>query len=219
VIAFASFALMPYAALAQAPRSPKTPEEVMQRRVLGSIEDRVRSALETAEGELADADIEVGVSPDRIVTIAGRVPSADAKEQAGRLALYAVGVSSVDNRLQVVAPPAPPTPAVSAGAPVTDPSADVDSSHPPTDKELARRVSERIASSLPVAARAEHRWLRGWRVAGDGWSFEVDADDGAIRLDGRIREPLDVDAVVANARAVPAVRSVESSLVVVEERR
>jgi len=190
----------------------ETPHEINERRVLGSIEDRVQSNLETAGGELDDVRIDVQVTPQRIVVLAGRVPSQDAKERAGRLALYAVGVASVDNQLEVRLPPAPPAPPVSAPPPATALDARADQAGAPSDRELARRVARQIAASLGGDARAEHRWFRGWRVAGDDWSFEVDADDGVVRLDGRIREPIGIDAIVAHARAVPAVRSVEPSL-------
>jgi osmotically-inducible protein OsmY len=198
----------PSAFAAEAPDT--TPEAVEMRRVLGTIEDRVRIDLETAGGELERSKIEIRVTPDRVVRLEGRVPSPEAKMRAGQVALYAVGVSTVDNQLEVdtrLAPP-PPPPAVGAAAQDADPEI--------SDEELATRVARRIAESLPVEARAKNRWLGGWQVAGEGWSFDVDVDDGKVRLDGRIREPVEIDELVARARAIPAVRSVDTSLTIVQ---
>lgn len=215
------------AALAAPPASARegalTPAEVDARRVAGSIEDRVRIDLETAGGELAVAEIEVAATPDGHVTLSGQVPSSEAKARAEQRARWAVGVSEVDNRLAIVAPPAPPvTAAVGAGPDRGGPGAGstaVDASDRPSDDALEERVARALANDLPIEARARHRWLRGWQVSGKGWSFEVDADDGRVRLDGRVSDRLEIDEVAERARAVPAVRSVEPSLERVDPNR
>lgn len=197
--------------------APKTPAEVEEERVAGSIEDRVRIGLETAGGDLADADIAVTATALGQVTLAGEVPSPEAKARAERLARYAVGVREVDNRLAVNAPPAPPP--VAANAAPSNAAPRIDPADRPSDEALARSVARSIADGLSVEARARHRWLRGWSVVGDGWSFAVDVDDGRVRLDGRISDRVDVESILARARTVPAVRSVDSALEPVDADR
>lgn len=203
-------ALQPAPAIAR--ERPRTPEEVSAQRVAGSIEDRVRIDLETAGGELAAAEIEVAATPDGHVTLSGRVPSPEAKARAEQRARWAVGVTAVENRLEIVAPPTPPVAAVRAGPDRAGAAPDADPADRPSDRELAERVARAIANDLPIEARARHRWLRGWQVAGEGWAFEVDVNDGRVRLDGRVSDRLDVSDVTERARMVPSVRSVDSSL-------
>ncbi|MEZ4331780.1 MAG: BON domain-containing protein [Myxococcota bacterium] len=202
---------------AAAGAAPKTPAQVIEERVAGSIEDRVRIGLQTAGGNLADADIAVAADAQGHVTLSGEVPSSEAKARAERLASYAVGVKEIDNQLQVNAPPAPPPVAANAVQNAVAPP--VDPADRPSDEALARSVARSVADGLSIEARARHRWLRGWWVVGDGWSFEVDVDDGRVRLDGRISDRVDVEAVVARARTVPAVRSVDASLEQVDADR
>ncbi len=196
--------------------SPKTPDAIRQARVLGTIEDRVRIDLETAGGELDHARIEVAAEPGGRIVLSGRVPSPTARARAGELASFAVGVSEVQNALEVDPQLAPPAPAVRAGPPESGIGSSAPDARPPSDEALAERVARQIAGSLPVEARAQHRWLRGWRVVGEAWSFEVDVEDGKVRLDGSVREPLTAEDVTASARALTAVRAVDASLEVVD---
>lgn len=195
---------------------PKTPDEIRQARVLGSIEDRVRIGLDAAGGELDHATIDVAAEQGGRVVLSGRVPSLEAKARAGELASFSVGVSEVRNALEVDPRLAPPAPAVRSGPPDAGIGASGPDGGPPSDEALAERVARSIAKNLPIEARAQHRWLRGWRVAGEAWSFEVDVEDGQVRLDGSVRAPVAADDVVASARALPAVRGVDASLVIVD---
>jgi osmotically-inducible protein OsmY len=197
---------------------PTTPKEIRQERVRDSIEGRVRLALEAAGGELAHAKIEVTSKPGGLVMLSGWVPSPEAKTRAGQLAHYAVGVSQVDNQLEVDPSLAPPAPVVTAAPSDAGPDVDASEANPLSDEELEQLVARRIAKSLPLEAHVEHRWLRGWRVEGEGWSFRVKADEGTIRLKGRIPEPVTIDDVVASARTIAAVRSVSASLEVVDAK-
>lgn len=214
VSAIAGFALSSPWGVAGA--TPKTPDEIRQARVLGTIEDRVRIDLETAGGELDHAEIAVEARPGGLVVLSGRVPSPEAKGRAAQLARFAVGVSEVDDALEIDPRLAPPAPAVRSGPPETGINTNGPDSSPPSDEALAERVARHLAKSLPLEARAMHRWLRGWSVEGEAWSFAVDADDGTVRLEGSLREPATAEDVVASAGALPAVRDVDASLEIVD---
>lgn len=146
-------ALQPAPAIAR--ERPRTPEEVSAQRVAGSIEDRVRIDLETAGGELAAAEIEVAATPDGHVTLSGRVPSSEAKARAEQRARWAVGVTAVENRLEIVAPPTPPVAAVRAGP-------DRAGAAPTRIRRIGRRTaSSRSASLEPSPTTCRSRRVRG----------------------------------------------------------
>jgi len=218
------------AAFAASGSGPRTATELLHQRSRQGIEDRVRLAIEYAGDALEGAQVEVHAEPGGVVVLAGRVASEQARERAVRLAHYAVGVQAVDDQLEIdpsLAPKPPRTARASAeevgsgagsGAAAAAAPASRSSVRVASDEEVERHVARRIARDLPGDARAERGWLGGWRVAGDGWRVDVEADRGTVHLDGTVSQEIGVEPLVSSARAAAPTREVVPEVELTRER-
>jgi len=196
--------------------TPTTPREVMTKLRIEGIEDRVRIELDTAGGNLTGAQIEVAADAEGLVTLSGVVGSEAAQERAARLARYQVGVQGVDNQLRIdttIAPEPEPTD-LASGAPESK-----DSTEELADEDLARRVAQMLASSVFADARADEGWLGGWRVEGDDWKFDVEADEGDVHLEGAVATAADIERALESVREIPGVRQASADLEALDQSK
>jgi hypothetical protein len=158
------------------------------------LADRV--FLRLAESpSLAMADIRV-TADRQTVTLAGAVPSEEARRRAVWLAGTTPGVRDVRDQLSV------------------DPAAARARLEEVSDRDLARQVAKKLATETFPGARAREAWLFGWKVerpAGD-LDFDVYVDGGQVTLAGRVPAASDLPEAVRTVRTVPGVRSIRSSL-------
>jgi hypothetical protein len=135
---------------------------------------------------------------DGVATLSGKVPSEAAERRALRIARLTPGVLSVRDEISV-----DPSMASSAREP------DVG------EKELAKQVAQKIASSIEGAKADRDWWFEGWRVEGrfNTWNLIVDVEDpGFVKLDGEVPSLDIMRKAVEAAAQVPGVRAVDTDL-------
>ena len=158
------------------------------------LADRIYVRL--AERAWAGADFTVSV--DRgVATVGGTVPTEQTKQKIVRVVRRTRGVLEVRDQLRV-------NPAVGelrGGSPVPD-------------AELSKRVAKKIAGTLTGAKAAEDWWFTGWRVEGPdrNWTMVVEAEDGAVTLEGEVPYQSTIRKAVDAALDVQGVRSVRSEI-------
>lgn len=192
----AALALGAWLAPAQAQQSQASqrPEPQQMNASERLLEDRI--FVELAERAWAGADFKVNVDGGT-VTLSGTVPTEQTKQRILRIARRTAGVTEVRDQLRI------------------DPSVGAQrGSSPVADSELSKRVAQNIASVVPGAKAGEDWWLTGWRVEGQDrrWNMVVQADDGAVTLEGDVPYHSMVRKAVEAALKVQGVRSVRSEL-------
>ena len=135
-----------------------------------------------------------------VVTLSGTVPSEQAKQKMLRIARQTAGVTELRDQLRV-------DPSVSAQR---------DGRAPVGDSELSKRVAQKIAGAITGAKAGEEWWFSGWRVEGPDrhWNTTVEADNGAVTLEGDVPYDSIVRKSVQAALQVPGVRSVRSEITI-----
>jgi osmotically-inducible protein OsmY len=135
-----------------------------------------------------------------VVTLSGTVPSEQSKQKMLRIARQTAGVTELRDQLRV-------DPSVSAQR---------DARAPVGDSELAKRVAQKIAGAITGAKAGEEWWFSGWRVEGPDrhWNTTVEADNGAVTLEGDVPYDSIVRKSVEAALQVPGVRSVRSEITI-----
>jgi osmotically-inducible protein OsmY len=147
--------------------------------------------LRLADRAWAGGDFKITTS-DGAVTIAGTVPSQEARLRVLRVIRRTPGVSDVRDQLRIAA-----APKSVASVP---------------DAQLNERVAKQIAAAIPNTKAGEDWWFSGWRVEArdNEWNLTVDSDDGKVTLDGDVpRVHIAREAVEAalHANGVQSVRS------------
>ena len=143
---------------------------------------------------LAGADIQVSVN-NGTVTLAGKVPTQEARQRAERIAQRTVSVREVQNQLTV-------DPQVAQAWNTTN----------LTGEALEKQIAQILAKDVFPSAEAAEGLIYGWEVEGPNYEFDIDADDGTITLEGSVPNFDVISQVVARVRKVPGVRSVNSEL-------
>jgi len=135
-----------------------------------------------------------------VVTLRGTVPSEQSKQRMLRIARQMAGVTELRDQLRV-------DPSVSAQR---------DGRPPVADAVLSKQVAQKIAEAVPGAKAGEEWWFSGWRVEGPDrrWDTTVEADNGAVTLDGDVPYDSIVRKSVEAALQVPGVRSVRSEITI-----
>jgi osmotically-inducible protein OsmY len=180
-------------AAAQQPR-PQAPQMNTAERML---EDQLYVRL--AERAWVGGDFRATVNQG-VVTLSGTVPSEQSKQKMLRIARQTAGVTELRDQLRV-------DPSVSAQR---------DARAPVGDSELAKRVAQKIAGAITGAKAGEEWWFSGWRVEGPDrhWNTTVEADNGAVTLEGDVPYDSIVRKSVEAALQVPGVRSVRSEITI-----
>lgn len=194
LIALLSAAVVLVAAPAPAPA--QGPETEITNPVTGDtwIENRIIERL-ARSSSLAGSQVTVRVE-NRAVTLEGTVIDEDARQRAERIVRGIAGVRSIENDLQLDE---------AAIMKRRDVSLD--------DEKLAAVVAKKLADDTFPGAEAHEAWTYGWEVDGYGWEFDVEADGGAITLEGTVFSVADVTRAVQAARETLGVESVDSNLV------
>lgn len=161
------------------------------------LEDRLYVRL--AERAWVGGDFKATVHQG-VVTLSGTVPSEPSKQKMLRIARQMTDVTEVRDQLRV-------DPSVSAQR---------DGRAPVGDAALSKAVAQQIAGAIPGAKAGEEWWFSGWRVEGPDrrWDTTVEADNGAVTLDGEVPYDGLVRKSVEAALQVPGVRSVRSEIVI-----
>jgi osmotically-inducible protein OsmY len=161
-----------------------------------AVEDRVY--LRLAERAWAGADFKVSAERDGTIILSGTVPNDESRQRMLRIARRTPGVRDVRDQMRV-----DPASGQQANAATTP------------DRELSKRVAEKIASAIGGGAKAgEDWWFTGWRVEGpdNDWNLVVESEQGRINLDGEVPRPELMRKAVEAALDVQGVRSVRSDL-------
>lgn len=140
-----------------------------------------------------DVDVEL---QDGIAELSGRVSSEAAHTRALRIANLTMGVRGVRDQLKV------------------DASLDKQPMKTVPDGQLNEQVATKIAAEIDGAKAGKDWWFEGWRVEGpfNRWNFVVEADEGAVTLEGEVPNLDIVRKAVESARGVAGVRTVDSDL-------
>ena len=180
-------------AAAQQPR-PQAPQMNAAERML---EDQLYVRL--AERAWVGGDFKATVNQG-VVTLSGTVPSEQSKQKMLRITRQTAGVTELRDQLRV-------DPSVSAQR---------DGRAPVGDSDLSKRVAQKIASAITGAKAGEEWWFSGWRVEGPDrhWNTTVEADNGAVTLEGDVPYDSIVRKSVEAALHVPGVRSVRSEITI-----
>ena len=157
-----------------------------------ALRDRVEDRL-ARSASLAGTEIEVD-DARRVVQLNGVVGSKRERERASRIAGRVPGTRGVTTLLGVDAD------AVAARR------------QPVPDDELAKRVAARLGREIFPDADVSETWRSGWKIRGEYWAFDVDADGGAIELSGTVDEHDDIRKIRRFVRGVPGVERVETRL-------
>jgi osmotically-inducible protein OsmY len=161
------------------------------------LEDQLYVRL--AERAWVGGDFKASVNHG-VVTLSGTVPSEQSKERMVRIARQTAGVTELRDHLRV------------------DPSVSVqrDGRAPVGNAELSKQVAQKIAGALTGAKAGEEWWFNGWRVEGPDrrWDTTVEADNGAVTLEGAVPYDSIVRTSVEAALQVPGVRSVRSEITI-----
>ena len=160
-----------------------------------ALEDRVFVRL--IESPMLGPDLTVKADGG-VVTLSGTVGSEQAKQRALRTARRTPGVDEVKDQLRVDTSRAQ---RAGTGAAVND-------------TELAKRVAQQVAREITGANAGEDWWGTGWRVEGaeNRWNFIVEADGGAITLEGDVPRHEIIRKAAEAARKVQGVTSVRTEL-------
>lgn len=158
------------------------------------LEDQIYVRL--AERAWAGSDFKATVNQG-VVTLSGTVPTEQTKQKILRLTRRTPGVMEVRDQLRVN----PAVGALRGGSTVPD-------------AELSKRVAQKIAATLTGAKAAEDWWFTGWRVEGQDrmWTMIVQAEDGAVTLEGEVPYNSTIRKAVDAALDVQGVRSVRSEI-------
>jgi osmotically-inducible protein OsmY len=177
----------------QARSNPTTARKQMNA-AEGMLQDRIYVRL--AERAWAGADFDVKVNRG-VVTLSGTVPTEQAKRRIVSLARRTPGVMEVREQLRV-------DPAVGARG----------GDSPVPDAELSKRVAQKVAGTIAGSKAGEDWWLTGWRVEGPDrtWTMVVEAQDGAVTLDGEVPYHSTIRKAVDAALDVEGVHSVRSEI-------
>ena len=180
-------------AAAQQPRRQAPPMDAAER----LLEDQLYVRL--AERAWVGGDFKATVNQG-IVTLRGTVPSEQSKQKMLRIARQMADVTEVRDQLRV-------DPSVSAQR---------GGRAPVDDAALAKSVAQEIVGAIPGAKAGEEWWFSGWRVEGPDrrWDTTVEADNGAVTLDGDVPYARLVRKAVEAALQVPGVRSVRSEITI-----
>jgi osmotically-inducible protein OsmY len=159
------------------------------------LEDQIYVRL--AEHAWVGGDFKAAVNQG-VVTLSGTVPSDQTKQKILRIARRTAGVSEVRDQLRIN----PSVGAQRSGA------------APVADSELSKQVAEQIASTISGAKAGADWWSSNWRVEGidQTWTMTVDADNGAVTLDGDVPDKSVIRKSVEAALQVHGVRSVRSDI-------
>ncbi len=159
------------------------------------LEDQLYVRL--AERAWVGGDFKASVNQG-VVTLSGTVPSEQAKQKMLRIARQTAGVTDLRDQLRV-------DPSVSAQR---------GGRAPVGDSELSKEVARNIAEAITGAKAGEEWWFSGWRVEGPytQWNTTVEADNGAVTLEGDVPYDSIVRKSVEAALRVPGVRSVRSEI-------
>jgi len=179
--------LLPALISPAAAESAVTATDVLERRSMEGIRDRVSIALELESREefCDEAEFEIDVSQEGVVTLGGRVCEASSRTRAGEIAQYQVGVTDVDLRLSVQS--GARDPGAAAANPVraelrSKGLAEIDRTD--SDERLSEALAASLAAYLGSAAEARYACFSDPRVVGEGWSVALDVDDETLRISG-----------------------------------
>ena len=149
-----------------------------------------------ADSSIRANDIRV-TADDGVVTLRGTVSDDSARDHAGALAREVAGVQSVDNQLEVEAPPAGDTTAAT-GRPAEGVSA-------------SPRAANDPASPGWITTKIQARYFVNPEVK--PWNIDVTtASDGTVTLRGEVDEAADGEEAVRIARDTEGVTRVENQL-------
>jgi osmotically-inducible protein OsmY len=159
------------------------------------LEDQLYVRL--AERAWVGGDFKASVN-EGVVTLSGTVPSEQSKDKMLRIARQTAGVTELRDQLRV-------DPSVSAQG---------GGRAPVGNAELSKQVAQKIAGALTGAKAGEEWWFSGWRIEGPDrrWDTTVEADNGAVTLEGDVPYDSIVRTSVEAALQVPGVRSVRSEI-------
>ena len=165
--------------------------EVLERRYLEGIRDRVSIALdfEFRDEFCEEAEFDVEASPDGVVTLGGRVCEASSRDRADEIARRQFGVTDVVLRLSV----RQPGPGRESGAGTSSPAesrrdwlAGVDPTS--SDADMSLDLAASLAAYMGSPARADDGCFSDPRVVAEGFRVEVDVDEETLRLSGVVEE-------------------------------